>query len=172
MEAHSSTIICFLFALLLKSKSKVLFFQKDLKKIPFVYKYTVQSHFWGTCLSQRYKRIFLQPLKQFTHSSIAGKKGFRSRMMTNTKLCVSDDVVLKFEDGRVRARNVLHDTLPVIIHGNGPTKVLINIPYTAEQTHTATKGCLLISFSLVKVQSLKLGFNLFESWIYPLVSPC
>jgi len=31
--------------------------------------------------------------------------------------------VLKFEDGRVRARNVLYDTLPVIIHGNGPTKV-------------------------------------------------
>lgn len=34
-----------------------------------------------------------------------------------------DDVVLKFEDGRVRARNVLYDTLPVLIHGNGPTKV-------------------------------------------------
>lgn len=31
--------------------------------------------------------------------------------------------MLKFEDGRVRARNVLYDTLPVIIHGNGPTKV-------------------------------------------------
>ncbi len=35
----------------------------------------------------------------------------------------TDEVVLKFEDGRVRARNVLYDTLPVIIHGNGPTKV-------------------------------------------------
>ena len=34
-----------------------------------------------------------------------------------------DEVVLKFEDSRVRARNVLYDTLPVIIHGNGPTKV-------------------------------------------------
>lgn len=32
-------------------------------------------------------------------------------------------MVLKFENGRVRARNVLYDTLPVIIHGNGPTKV-------------------------------------------------
>lgn len=36
----------------------------------------------------------------------------------------SDEVVLKFEEGRVRARNLMHDTLPVIIHGNGPTKVL------------------------------------------------
>ncbi|CAB1345676.1 unnamed protein product, partial [Coregonus sp. 'balchen'] len=33
------------------------------------------------------------------------------------------EVVLKFEKARVRARNVAYDTLPVIIHGNGPTKV-------------------------------------------------
>ncbi|KAI1892559.1 hypothetical protein AGOR_G00134830 [Albula goreensis] len=37
-----------------------------------------------------------------------------------------DEVVLKFEDGRVRARNVMYDTLPVIVHGNGPTKLQIN----------------------------------------------
>lgn len=35
----------------------------------------------------------------------------------------TDEVVLKFENRRVRARNVLYDTLPVIVHGNGPTKV-------------------------------------------------
>lgn len=34
-----------------------------------------------------------------------------------------DEVVLKFENGKVRARNLLFDTLPVVIHGNGPTKV-------------------------------------------------
>lgn len=34
-----------------------------------------------------------------------------------------DEVVLKFEQARVRARNVAYDTLPVVIHGNGPTKV-------------------------------------------------
>lgn len=34
-----------------------------------------------------------------------------------------DEVVLKFENSRVRARNLLYDTLPVVIHGNGPTKV-------------------------------------------------
>uniref|UniRef100_A0A8C2CLX4 Procollagen-lysine,2-oxoglutarate 5-dioxygenase 1 n=1 Tax=Cyprinus carpio TaxID=7962 RepID=A0A8C2CLX4_CYPCA len=37
-----------------------------------------------------------------------------------------NEVMLKFEDGRVRARNVLYDTLPVIVHGNGPTKLQIN----------------------------------------------
>lgn len=34
-----------------------------------------------------------------------------------------DEIVLKFENSRVRARNLLYDTLPVVIHGNGPTKV-------------------------------------------------
>uniref|UniRef100_W5MDY2 Procollagen-lysine,2-oxoglutarate 5-dioxygenase 1 n=1 Tax=Lepisosteus oculatus TaxID=7918 RepID=W5MDY2_LEPOC len=37
-----------------------------------------------------------------------------------------DEVVLKFEDGRVRARNVAYDTLPVVVHGNGPTKLQLN----------------------------------------------
>ncbi|XP_062870973.1 multifunctional procollagen lysine hydroxylase and glycosyltransferase LH3 isoform X2 [Trichomycterus rosablanca] len=33
-----------------------------------------------------------------------------------------EEVVLKFEKSRVRARNVAYDSLPVVIHGNGPTK--------------------------------------------------
>lgn len=44
-------------------------------------------------------------------------------------VCVfSDEVVLKFEEERVRARNLVYDTLPVLIHGNGPTKVPQPIP--------------------------------------------
>ena len=35
-----------------------------------------------------------------------------------------DEVVLKFGRNRVRIRNVAYDTLPVVVHGNGPTKVL------------------------------------------------
>ena len=34
-----------------------------------------------------------------------------------------DEVVLKFGRNRVRIRNVAYDTLPVVVHGNGPTKV-------------------------------------------------
>ncbi|XP_041842108.1 multifunctional procollagen lysine hydroxylase and glycosyltransferase LH3 isoform X2 [Melanotaenia boesemani] len=37
-----------------------------------------------------------------------------------------DEVVLKFEKAKVRVRNVAYDTLPVIIHGNGPTKLQLN----------------------------------------------
>ncbi|MEJ1272422.1 procollagen-lysine 2-oxoglutarate 5-dioxygenase 3 [Cricetulus griseus] len=38
----------------------------------------------------------------------------------------ADEVVLKFEMGHVRARNLAYDTLPVVIHGNGPTKLQLN----------------------------------------------
>nr|XP_034989005.1 procollagen-lysine,2-oxoglutarate 5-dioxygenase 2 isoform X2 [Zootoca vivipara] len=37
-----------------------------------------------------------------------------------------DEVLLKFEDGRARVRNSLYDTLPVTLHGNGPTKLNLN----------------------------------------------
>ncbi|XP_041443636.1 uncharacterized protein LOC495489 isoform X1 [Xenopus laevis] len=37
-----------------------------------------------------------------------------------------DEVVLKFERNKVRARNVAYDTIPVVIHGNGPTKLQLN----------------------------------------------
>ncbi|XP_048853739.1 multifunctional procollagen lysine hydroxylase and glycosyltransferase LH3-like [Brienomyrus brachyistius] len=37
-----------------------------------------------------------------------------------------EEVVMKFEKGRVRIRNVAYDTLPVIVHGNGPTKLQLN----------------------------------------------
>lgn len=37
-----------------------------------------------------------------------------------------EEVVLKFEKSRVRARNVAYDSLPVVIHGNGPTKLQLN----------------------------------------------
>lgn len=56
-------------------------------------------------------------------------------------MCVfvfADEVVLKFEDGRVRARNLLYDTLPVMIHGNGPTKVMTyQTTPTNHMLHTA-----------------------------------
>ncbi|XP_078101512.1 multifunctional procollagen lysine hydroxylase and glycosyltransferase LH3 [Sander vitreus] len=49
----------------------------------------------------------------------------RSQIFQNLNGAV-DEVVLKFERAKVRARNVAYDTLPVIIHGNGPTKLQLN----------------------------------------------
>ncbi|CAN0422230.1 unnamed protein product [Lampetra fluviatilis] len=37
-----------------------------------------------------------------------------------------DEVVIKFEKERVRVRNTAYDTLPVVLHGNGPTKLQLN----------------------------------------------
>ncbi|MGH0119831.1 UNVERIFIED_CONTAM: hypothetical protein FKN15_043264 [Acipenser sinensis] len=37
-----------------------------------------------------------------------------------------DEVLLKFETESVRARNVVYDSLPVVIHGNGNTKIYLN----------------------------------------------
>lgn len=36
---------------------------------------------------------------------------------------LADDVLLKFGTDRVRVRNTLYDSLPVVVHGNGNTKV-------------------------------------------------
>uniref|UniRef100_A0AAQ4QYL9 procollagen-lysine 5-dioxygenase n=1 Tax=Gasterosteus aculeatus aculeatus TaxID=481459 RepID=A0AAQ4QYL9_GASAC len=49
----------------------------------------------------------------------------RSRIFQNLNGAV-EEVVLKFERSKVRARNVAFDTLPVIVHGNGPTKLQLN----------------------------------------------
>lgn len=67
-----------------------------------------------------------------------------------------DEVVLKFEDSRVRARNVLYDTLPVIIHGNGPTKLQIN--YLGNYIPTAwtfETGCTVCKENLRPLAALK-----------------
>ncbi|XP_041655153.1 procollagen-lysine,2-oxoglutarate 5-dioxygenase 1 isoform X1 [Cheilinus undulatus] len=67
-----------------------------------------------------------------------------------------DEVVLKFEDGRVRARNVLYDTLPVIIHGNGPTKLQINyLGNYIPNIWTFETGCTVCHEDLRPLTALK-----------------
>ncbi|KAM3872241.1 procollagen-lysine,2-oxoglutarate 5-dioxygenase 1 [Diretmus argenteus] len=67
-----------------------------------------------------------------------------------------DDVVLKFEDRRVRARNVLYDTLPVIVHGNGPTKLQINyLGNYIPKVWTFETGCTVCHEDLRSLTALK-----------------
>uniref|UniRef100_A0A672JHQ8 Procollagen-lysine,2-oxoglutarate 5-dioxygenase 1 n=2 Tax=Salarias fasciatus TaxID=181472 RepID=A0A672JHQ8_SALFA len=66
-----------------------------------------------------FTRIYTDPAKR---KSINITLDSKCRLFQNLHGAL-DEVVLKFEDGRVRARNVLYDTLPVIVHGNGPTKI-------------------------------------------------
>uniref|UniRef100_UPI00398EBAFC procollagen-lysine,2-oxoglutarate 5-dioxygenase 1 isoform X1 n=1 Tax=Pristiophorus japonicus TaxID=55135 RepID=UPI00398EBAFC len=69
-----------------------------------------------------YTKTYLEPEKR---TSLNITLDHRCRMFQNLNGAL-DEVVLKFEDGQVRARNVAYDSLPVIIHGNGPTKVQLN----------------------------------------------
>uniref|UniRef100_A0A9J8AR13 procollagen-lysine 5-dioxygenase n=1 Tax=Cyprinus carpio carpio TaxID=630221 RepID=A0A9J8AR13_CYPCA len=65
------------------------------------------------------------------------------------------EVVLKFEKSRVRARNVAYDTLPVVIHGNGPTKV--NLNYLGNYVPTAwtyEHGCGICDDDLLDLSGL------------------
>uniref|UniRef100_A0A1A8IG05 Procollagen-lysine,2-oxoglutarate 5-dioxygenase 1 n=1 Tax=Nothobranchius kuhntae TaxID=321403 RepID=A0A1A8IG05_NOTKU len=67
-----------------------------------------------------------------------------------------DEVVLKFENGRVRARNVQYDTLPVIIHGNGPTKLQINyLGNYIPNTWSFEDGCTVCHENLRSLSALK-----------------
>uniref|UniRef100_A0A6J0UWT5 procollagen-lysine 5-dioxygenase n=1 Tax=Pogona vitticeps TaxID=103695 RepID=A0A6J0UWT5_9SAUR len=69
-----------------------------------------------------YTRIYLDPALREKHEIALDHK---SKIFQNLNGAI-DEVVLKFERTRVRARNVAYDTLPVVIHGNGPTKLQLN----------------------------------------------
>ncbi|XP_072223349.1 procollagen-lysine,2-oxoglutarate 5-dioxygenase 1 isoform X2 [Leuresthes tenuis] len=69
-----------------------------------------------------FTKIYIDPAKKKSLNITVDNK---CRLFQNLHGAL-DEVVLKFEDSRVRARNVLYNTLPVIIHGNGPTKLQIN----------------------------------------------
>ncbi|XP_038602290.1 procollagen-lysine,2-oxoglutarate 5-dioxygenase 1 [Tachyglossus aculeatus] len=69
-----------------------------------------------------YTQIFLDPEKR---EAINISLDHRCRIFQNLNGAL-DEVVLKFENSQVRARNLEYDTLPVLIHGNGPTKLQLN----------------------------------------------
>ncbi|XP_061816438.1 multifunctional procollagen lysine hydroxylase and glycosyltransferase LH3 [Nerophis lumbriciformis] len=85
----------------------------------------------------------------------------RSRIFQNLNGAV-DEVVLKFEKAKVRVRNVAYDTLPVVIHGNGPTKLHLNyLGNYVPKAWTYEDGCGicdndLLSFDDVDEQDMPL----------------
>ncbi|XP_034447295.1 procollagen-lysine,2-oxoglutarate 5-dioxygenase 1 isoform X1 [Hippoglossus hippoglossus] len=87
-----------------------------------------------------FTKIYIDPAKK-VGNSINITLDNKCRLFQNLHGAL-DEVVLKFEDGRVRARNVLYDTLPVIIHGNGQTKLQINyLGNYIPNTWTFETGC-------------------------------
>ncbi|XP_046879304.1 procollagen-lysine,2-oxoglutarate 5-dioxygenase 2 isoform X2 [Hypomesus transpacificus] len=67
-----------------------------------------------------------------------------------------DEVLLKFGNERVRVRNSVYDTLPVVVHGNGNTKMYLN--YLANYIPNAwnyEKGCDICDHNMVDMSQLK-----------------
>ncbi|XP_042314980.1 procollagen-lysine,2-oxoglutarate 5-dioxygenase 2 isoform X3 [Sceloporus undulatus] len=69
-----------------------------------------------------YTKIYIDPLKR-EHINITLDHKCNIFQTLNGAI---DEVLLKFEEGRARARNSVYDTLPVTLHGNGPTKLNLN----------------------------------------------
>ncbi|NP_001088279.1 procollagen-lysine, 2-oxoglutarate 5-dioxygenase 1 L homeolog precursor [Xenopus laevis] len=98
-----------------------------------------------------YTKLFLDPVKR---GKVNITLDHRCRIFQNL-YGSAEDVVLKFEHGRVRARNLVYDTLPVLIHGNGPTKLHLNylgnyIPHV----WTFESGCNVCDEGLRNLESL------------------
>ncbi|KAG7519034.1 procollagen-lysine,2-oxoglutarate 5-dioxygenase 1 isoform X1 [Solea senegalensis] len=99
-----------------------------------------------------FTKIYIDPAKK---KSINITLDSKCRLFQNLHGAL-DEVVLKFEDGRVRARNVLYDTLPVIVHGNGPTKLQINyLGNYIPNSWTFETGCTVCHDDLHPLTALK-----------------
>ncbi|XP_041801818.1 procollagen-lysine,2-oxoglutarate 5-dioxygenase 1 isoform X1 [Chelmon rostratus] len=99
-----------------------------------------------------FTKIYIDPAKR---KSINITLDGKCRLFQNLHGAL-DEVVLKFENGRVRARNLLYDTLPVIIHGNGPTKLQINyLGNYIPNTWTFETGCTVCHEELHHLKALK-----------------
>uniref|UniRef100_A0A7N8XGU6 Procollagen-lysine,2-oxoglutarate 5-dioxygenase 1 n=1 Tax=Mastacembelus armatus TaxID=205130 RepID=A0A7N8XGU6_9TELE len=102
-----------------------------------------------------FTKIYIDPEKRVRFKSINITLDSKCRLFQNLHGAL-DEVVLKFEDSRVRARNVLYDTLPVIVHGNGPTKLQMNyLGNYIPNTWTFETGCTVCHEDLRPLTTLK-----------------
>ncbi|XP_053136660.1 procollagen-lysine,2-oxoglutarate 5-dioxygenase 1 [Hemicordylus capensis] len=99
-----------------------------------------------------YTNVFLDPEKR---GNINITLDHRCRIFQNLNGAL-DEVVLKFENRRVRVRNLVYDTLPVVIHGNGPTKLQLNyLGNYVPRIWTFETGCTVCDEGLRSLAGLK-----------------
>uniref|UniRef100_A0A8C3AD24 Procollagen-lysine,2-oxoglutarate 5-dioxygenase 1 n=1 Tax=Cyclopterus lumpus TaxID=8103 RepID=A0A8C3AD24_CYCLU len=113
-----------------------------------------------------FTKIYIDPVKRVRCKSTNITLDSKCRLFQNLHGAL-DEVVLKFEDGRVRARNVLYDTLPVVIHGNGPTKLQINyLGNYIPNTWTFEMGCTVCHKDLHPLAALESEYPLVAIGIF------
>ncbi|MGH0189121.1 UNVERIFIED_CONTAM: hypothetical protein FKN15_033523 [Acipenser sinensis] len=108
-----------------------------------------------------YTNIYLDRVQREKYNMTLDHK---SKIFQNLNGAV-EEVVLKFEKGRVRARNVAYDTLPVVIHGNGPTKLQLNyLGNYVPSAWTHEGGCEICNDDLLDLTQLQ-DEDLPQVWI-------
>uniref|UniRef100_A0A7N8XRW8 procollagen-lysine 5-dioxygenase n=1 Tax=Mastacembelus armatus TaxID=205130 RepID=A0A7N8XRW8_9TELE len=101
-----------------------------------------------------YTKIYLDPLQRETLNMTLDHK---CQIFQNLNGAV-DEVLLKFGTDRVRVRNTVYDTLPVVVHGNGNTKMYLN--YLANYVPNAWNyehGCSHCDDNVVDLSQLKVN---------------
>ncbi|XP_061121853.1 procollagen-lysine,2-oxoglutarate 5-dioxygenase 2 isoform X2 [Syngnathus typhle] len=99
-----------------------------------------------------YTKIFVDPLQRDTLNMTLDHK---CQIFQNLHGAI-DEVLLKFGTNRVRVRNTAYDSLPVVVHGNGNTKIYLNylanyVPNTWNYEH----GCSHCDDDVVDISQLK-----------------
>nr|XP_057916624.1 procollagen-lysine,2-oxoglutarate 5-dioxygenase 2 isoform X3 [Doryrhamphus excisus] len=99
-----------------------------------------------------YTKIFLDPLQR---DSLNVTLDHRCQIFQNLNGAI-DEVLLKFGTDRVRVRNTAYDSLPVVVHGNGNTKMYLNylanyVPNTWNYEH----GCSHCDDNIVDLSQVK-----------------
>uniref|UniRef100_A0A3B5KVN4 Procollagen-lysine,2-oxoglutarate 5-dioxygenase 1 n=1 Tax=Xiphophorus couchianus TaxID=32473 RepID=A0A3B5KVN4_9TELE len=112
-----------------------------------------------------FTKVYVDPARRVRRKALNITLDTKCRLFQNLHGAL-DEVVLKFEDGQVRARNVQYDTLPVILHGNGPTKLQMNyLGNYVPNSWTFESGCTACLENLRSLSSLKVS----SESEYPLV---
>uniref|UniRef100_A0A8D3ANE0 procollagen-lysine 5-dioxygenase n=1 Tax=Scophthalmus maximus TaxID=52904 RepID=A0A8D3ANE0_SCOMX len=99
-----------------------------------------------------YTKIYVDPLQRQTLNMTLDHK---CQIFQNLNGAV-DEVLLKFGTDRVRVRNTVYDSLPVVVHGNGNTKMYLNylanyVPNTWNYEH----GCSHCDDNILDLSQLK-----------------
>ncbi|KAM6970816.1 procollagen-lysine,2-oxoglutarate 5-dioxygenase 2 isoform 1-T1 [Tautogolabrus adspersus] len=99
-----------------------------------------------------YTKLYLDPLKR---ESLNMTLDHKCQIFQNLNGAV-DEVLLKFGTDRVRVRNIVYDSLPVVVHGNANTKMYLNylgnyVPNTWNYEH----GCSHCDDDIVDLSRLK-----------------
>ncbi|KAM8927581.1 procollagen-lysine,2-oxoglutarate 5-dioxygenase 1 [Pelodytes ibericus] len=99
-----------------------------------------------------YTKLFLDSVKR---EKINITLDHRCRIFQNLYGSVGD-VVLKFENGRVRARNLEYDTLPVLVRGNRQTRLHLNyLGNYIPRVWTFETGCTVCDEGLRHLEEIK-----------------